>query len=98
MEILFAIVFGFRGIEAAAAFEAVPTNPSAWFYRKAALCFFLLGALLFLAASVIDVLANARAIGEIFGWSGSGCLQVSVICGLRYSVANRSMSGSAPQF
>jgi|ERR1700677_3220035 hypothetical protein len=89
MEYLFAIVFGFRGIEAAAAFEAAPTNCSAWLYRKAALCFFLLGAFLFLAASVIDVLANARAIGEVFGWSGIGSLQISVICGLRYSVVNR---------
>ncbi len=60
MDYLFAIVFGFRGIEAAAAFEAAPTNPSAWFYRKAALCLFVLGAFLFLTASVIDVLANAQ--------------------------------------
>jgi hypothetical protein len=96
MEYLFAIVFGFRGIEAAAAFEAAPTNPSAWFYRKAALCFFLLGAFLFLAASVIDVLANARAIEEIFGWSGIGCFQVCVLCGLRYSAINNRADATLP--
>jgi hypothetical protein len=62
MEFLSAIFFGVRGIDAAAAFDAAPGNPSATFYRKAALCFFLLGATLFLTAALVDVLANARAI------------------------------------
>ncbi len=81
--------FGFRGIGTVAAFDAAPTNPSATLYRKAALCFFLVGAFLFLTASLIDVLANARAIGEVFGWSGIGCVQICVLCGLRYSAINR---------
>jgi hypothetical protein len=89
MEYLSAIFFGVRGIDAAAAFDAAPSNPSATFYRKAALCFFLLGATLFLTAALVHVLANARAIGEVFGWSGIGCFQVCVLCGLRYSVVNK---------
>jgi hypothetical protein len=89
MEFLSAIFFGVRGIDAAAAFEAAPSNPSATFYRKAALCFFLLAATLLLTAALVDVLANARAIGEVFGWSGIGCFQVCVLCGLRYSVVNK---------
>jgi len=89
MEYLSAIFFGVRGNDAAAAFEAAPANPSAKFYRKAALCFFLLGATLLLTAALVDVLANARAIGEVFGWSGIGCFQVCVLCGLRYSVVNK---------
>ncbi|HEV3303778.1 MAG TPA: hypothetical protein VG055_29260 [Planctomycetaceae bacterium] len=89
MDFLSAIFFGVRGIDAVAAFEAAPRNPSATFYRKAALCFFLVGATLLLTAALVDVLANARAIGEVFGWSGIGCVQVSVLCGLRYSVVNR---------
>ena len=89
MEFLSAIFFGVRGIDAAAGFEAAPRNASAKFYRKAALGFFLLAATLFLTAALVDVLANARAIGEVFGWSGIGCVQVSVLCGLRYSVVNQ---------
>ena len=89
MEFLSAIFYGWRGIDAAAAFEAAPRNPCATFYRKAALCFFLVGATFLLTAALVDVLANARAIGEVFGWSGIGCFQVCVLCGLRYSVVNK---------
>jgi hypothetical protein len=89
MEFLSAIFFGWRGIDAAAAFEAAPRNPSATFYRKPALCFFLVGATFLLTAALVDVLANARAIGEVFGWSGIGCFQVCVLCGLQYSVVNK---------
>ena len=67
MEFLSAIFFGVRGIDAAAALEAAPTNPAATLYRKTALCFFLLGAALFLTYALVDVIANARAIGEVFG-------------------------------
>jgi hypothetical protein len=99
MDLLSAIFFGVRGIAAAAGFEAAPTNPSAMLFRKAAVCFFLVGAFLFLTACLFDVLANARAIGEIFGWSGIGCLQVCVLCGLRYSVVNNradALNNGAP--
>jgi hypothetical protein len=94
MEFLSAIFFGVRGIDAAAAFEAAPRNASATSYRKAALCFLLSGAILFLTASLTDVLANARAIGEVFGWSGIGCFQVCVLCGLRYSVVNKRVDAA----
>jgi hypothetical protein len=94
MDFLSAVFFGVRGIDAVAGFEAAPRNSSATFYRKAARCFFLVGATLFLTAALVDVLANARAIGEVFGWSGIGCFQVCVLCGLRYSVANKRVDAA----
>jgi hypothetical protein len=93
MEVLFGIVFGVRGIDTAAAFETHPRNPSMRFYRKVALGFFLGAAGLFLTASLVDTVLNARAVGEVFGWSAIGCLQVCVLCGLRYSAIGKASDG-----
>jgi len=87
--IVSSIWFGLRFPAAAQALEVPPTNSSATLYRQSALGFFLVGAALFLTASLVDTLAHARDIGEVFGWCAVGCAHVSLKCGLRYSEVNR---------
>ena len=88
MEVLSGMVFGWRAIDAAASFDAVPVNASAVFYRKVAFCFFLMAAFLLLAAALVDTLAGARAASEAIGWSAIACAQVCVFSGLRYRAVN----------
>jgi len=77
-----------RWIAAAEAFEAPPTNPAAQRYRVIAFCFFMAFAALVLIAALVDTLAKARSVSEVFGWSGIACFQVCVFCGVRYAIVN----------
>jgi len=51
-------------------------------YRKAALCFFLCFAGLFLCGSLIRVFAGAE-IGDAVAWTGAGCFVIAAACVLR---------------
>jgi hypothetical protein len=97
MEFLSGLFLGWRMIDAAEAFEAAPTNPTAAFYRNVALYFFLTGAFLLLAAALVDTLANNRTAYEVIGWPGIGCAQVSLFCGLRYATVNKRDESDATQ-
>jgi hypothetical protein len=82
-----------RRLDAIAALESAPKNPSAKRYRKCALCLFLAAAFLLLTASLIDSLAGARAIANPFGWSGFACVQGSILCVIRYAAVNKRVGG-----
>jgi hypothetical protein len=76
-------------LAAAEAFEAPPISPAARRYRIAALCLFMAASALLLTAALVDTMAGSRSLSEVFGWSGIGCFQVSVFCGIRYAVVNK---------
>lgn len=76
-------------LAAAEAFEAPPINPAARRYRIVALCLFATSSVLLLTAALVDTVAGARSLSEVFGWSGIGCLQVCVLCGIRYAAVNK---------
>lgn len=76
-------------LAAAEAFEAPPISPAARRYRIAALCLFMAASVLLLAAALVDTIAGSRSLSEVFGWSGIGCFQVCVFCGIRYAVVNK---------
>ena len=44
---------------------------------------------LLLVASIMFCMKPELLLDEILGWSGIGCIQLSVICGLRYATINR---------
>jgi hypothetical protein len=90
LSILSPLGFAKRGVDAAEALDAPPVTPSAQRYRGIAFCFFLVAAALLLTAGLVDCFADARLASEVFGWSGIGCLQICVTCGLRYKAVNRA--------
>jgi hypothetical protein len=76
-------------IAAAEALGAPPVSPAARGYRSVALWLFLASSVLLLGAALADTIAGARSLSEVFGWSGIGCLQVCVFCGIRYASVNK---------
>jgi hypothetical protein len=78
-----------RRIAAAEAFGAPPISPAARRLRSVALWLFMASSGLLLAAVLADTVAGARSLSEVFGWSGIGCLQVCVFCGIRYASVNK---------
>lgn len=78
-----------RRLAAAEAFGSRPDNPAARRCRIVALCFFMAASSLLLTAALAETLSKARAASEVFGWSGIACLQVCVLCGIRYAVVNK---------
>jgi hypothetical protein len=76
-------------IAAAEAFEAPPISSVARRYRFVALCLFMIASALLLTAALVDTLAKWRSLSEAFGWSGIGCFQVCVVCGIRYAAVNK---------
>jgi hypothetical protein len=89
-----------RGFPALYALELPSTKTRVANYRKAALCFFLCFAGLFLCGSLIRVFANAE-IGEAVAWTGAGCFVIAAICVLRSASINgrhpvTSSAGSVP--
>jgi hypothetical protein len=85
-----------RGFPALEDLDIPPTNPRVSRHRKAALCFFMCFAGLFLCGSLIRVFANAE-IGDAVGWTGLGCFVVSAVCLLWSASINgqRPVSDSA---
>jgi hypothetical protein len=81
---------GKRWISAAEAFEAPPANPAAQRYRAVAFYCFMAFSALLLTAALVDTLAKARPVSEVFGWSGIACFQVCVFCGIRYAIVNKA--------
>ena len=73
-------------------FETPPQNIRASRWRLAALLLFLAFACLLLTAAILHTAAGKPQLGEIFGWSGIVCFELSVLCGLRYAVVNRRES------
>lgn len=80
-------IFGMRMIEAAEAFETPPSSRAARRYGVTAICYLVATATLLLTAALVDTLAKARPLSEIFGWTGIVCLNLCVYCGLRYKAA-----------
>ncbi|MBN2023461.1 MAG: hypothetical protein JW809_11795 [Pirellulales bacterium] len=79
-----------RRLDAAEAFGAPPVNPTARRYARAALALILAAAALFLIAALVHVLIGPGILGEAIGWSGVVCLELCVLCGLRYAAVNRA--------
>ncbi len=75
---------------ASGAFDAPPTNPLALRYRAVAFCCFLTFAALVLTASLVDTVAKARPLGEVFGFSGIACFLVCIFCLLRFTAVNKA--------
>jgi hypothetical protein len=80
---------GKQRLAAAESFEAPPISPEARRYRVVALCLFVASSALLLATALVDTGAGARSLSEVFGWSGIGCLQMCVLCGVRYAAVNK---------
>jgi hypothetical protein len=78
-----------KRLAAAEAFESPPISPAARRYRIVALCFFMLASALLLIAALVDTIAGSRSLSEVFGWSGIGCIQICVLCGIRYAAVNK---------
>jgi len=76
-------------IDAAEAFETPPRNPVARRWATRALILFIATSTLFLAAALTDWFTGNRFVSEIFGWSGIVCLQLCVVCGVRYAIVNK---------
>jgi hypothetical protein len=81
-------VLAWKRMKAVEAFDAPPANAAAKRYRQIALCSFLAASVLFLTAALLDTVANARPVGNVFGFSGIACIEICVICGLRYAAVN----------
>lgn len=77
-------------LKAAEAFETPPRTPQASRCRGVALTLFMTSAGLLLAAALTFVLAPQKALNEILGWSGVACLQLCVVCGVRYAIINNA--------
>jgi len=93
LELLSPSTFGVRMIEAARAFETPPTSSTARRYGVVAVCSLLAGALLLVAAAMVDSIVSSRPLSEGLGWAGIVCL---IFCALRYKVANESFAESQP--
>ena len=78
-----------RRLNAIGAFDTPPACPAARRYAAAAILFLMVGATLFLASSLVDVLAGDRFMCEVLGWSALGCFQVCFLCGYRYAAINQ---------
>lgn len=76
-------------LAAAETLDAPPLTPAAHHWRMLAIISFLSGAVLLLVASIMFCMKPELLLDEILGWSGIGCIQLSVICGLRYATINR---------
>jgi len=76
-------------IRAAEAFETPPRNRIAKRWTTIALTLFLLASTLMLTAALVDWFTGRRFIAECLGWTGVVCLQLCVVCGVRYAVVNR---------
>ena len=76
-------------IRAAEAFETPPRNPTARRWATFALTLFLLTSALMLSAALVDWFTGQRLVAECLGWTGVACLQLCVVCGVRYAVVNR---------
>ncbi len=81
-------------IRAAEAFETPPTNPTARRWATIALTLFLLTSALMLTAALVDWFTGRRFIAECFGWTGVACLQLCVVCGVRYAIVNRNVKSA----
>ena len=84
-------------LAAAEAFETPPRNPKARRWAAIALSLFLLASAMMLTAALVDWFTGQRFLSECFGWTGIACLQLCVVFGLRYAVANREEVLSSKQ-
>jgi hypothetical protein len=89
------LITGAGWYSALAAFGEPPANAGARRYRVAAFCLLLTGAALVLTAAFVESFAQARDASEVFGWSGLVCLELCVICGIRYASVNRTANRTA---
>lgn len=77
-------------LDAAEAFETPPLNPAARRWATLALVLFVTTSSLFVAAALIDWFTGNRFVSEVLGWSGIVCLQLCVVCGIRYASVNKT--------
>lgn len=76
-------------VDAFAALETPPRNPTARRWAVLALSLFLIASALILTAALVDWFTGRRLISGCFGWTGVVCLQLCIVCVARYAVANR---------
>jgi hypothetical protein len=75
-------------LTAVGAFESPPISPAPRRYRIAALCLLLASSGSLAIAALVDTIAGARSLSDVFGWSGIVGLEACVLCGLRYAAVN----------
>jgi hypothetical protein len=76
-----------RGMPALFAVEIPPANSRVAKYRRAALCYFMGFAGLFLCGSLIRVFANAD-VGDAVAWAAFGLFVIAAVCVLRSASVN----------
>ena len=76
-------------LAAVEAFGRPPRTQGGRRWRMLALALFVAASVLMLAAGLTFVVGRRSALSETLGWSGVACLQLCVVCGLRYAVVNR---------
>lgn len=94
LQLLSLMTFANKVYDAIAAFETPPLNKTARRYAIVSLCCLLLGAALVLTAAIVDVIADARNLSDMFGLAGIVCFIVCVHCGLRYKETNHCQNPS----
>lgn len=77
-----------KALDATAALEKPALSPRAQRYRTGAVVLFLITSALLVGAAISFTIAPGNVINEVLGWTGIGCLYLSVLCGLRYSAVN----------
>tara|TARA_R110002049_G_C9140834_1_gene559609 strand:+ start:1192 stop:1701 length:510 start_codon:yes stop_codon:yes gene_type:complete len=79
-------------IRASEAFETPPRNTTARRWAAFALNLFLLTSSLMLGAALVDWFTGRRFLAECLGWTGVACLQLCVVCGVRYAIVNQNVN------
>lgn len=89
IEFLLHIIATRTRLAAVEAFGMPPRTRQASHWRMFALALFVAASGLMLAAASTFVVGQRNALSEALGWSSVACLQLCVVCGLRYAVVNR---------
>jgi hypothetical protein len=91
IDILLHIIETKTRLAAVEAFGTPPRSRQARRWRTIALALFTAASALMLAAAFTFEVGRPNVVSETLGWSGIACIQLCVVCGLRYAAANRGM-------